>query len=427
MTSGKIRASIITGCVVARDAISNITLQQADALGRPAQVGAMQAEVRIFTHGHNVADTRIVEVPDAARLAADPFFQTSDLIVFHFGIRYPAFDAIQVAPRTARVLAYYHGITPPSVCKGQDKGTTADSYRQANHLLAADWVMTTSRHLAAELRSYGLPEERIAVVPPPLAVTPVVRKPRLLGGPPRFLYVGRFVPAKGVADLLAVFETFVQSCPGATLDLAGSRTFSDPAYLAELQTTCTTAALRDRVRFHLDQPSERLSELYAAADVFVLPSYHEGFGVPIIEALASGCYVICSDAGACPETAGGLGLVYPAGDRAALADRLSEITEAWAAAERPTADGPLTPAAWHQRAAEYAATFTRAAFEQRFRAATVNGLRPVPAGVREMFAETRTRVMTDVKDAANAPVKLFTVYDKFRMLMAEPVAARKAA
>src|SRR5579883_557320 len=98
MTSGVIRAAVVTGCVVPRDAVSNITRQQADALGRPGRVGGMRARVRIFCHGSPLADTRIRVIPDAARLAADPFLRSAELVVFHFAIRYPAFDAIQLAP-----------------------------------------------------------------------------------------------------------------------------------------------------------------------------------------------------------------------------------------------------------------------------------------------------------------------------------------
>jgi len=414
MTSGVIRAAVVTGCVVPRDAVSNITRQQADALGRPGRVGGMRARVRIFCHGSPLADTRIRVIPDAARLAADPFLRSAELVVFHFAIRYPAFDAIQLAPRTARVLAYYYGITPPAVCTGEDRAITAESYRQASHLLAADAVLMTSRHLTAELLAYGVPADRIVLVPPAVSVVPAPRPSRSTGGPLRLLYVGRFVPAKGVADLLAAFRLFLAKHPAATLTLAGSRIFSDAAYLAALRTAAEAPDLRDRVRFRFDPPNSELAGLYAGADVLVLPSYHEGFGVPIVEALAGGCYVICSDAGAAPETAGGLGLVFPAGDAGALADRLGEAAAAWAAGVRPTADGPLPPGEWADRAAAYAATFSRAAFEGRFRAAALGGLRPVSPGVRAFFAGAQGRVLGE---AAAQPDEA-AVYEKFHRLAA---------
>lgn len=418
MTSGTLRAAVVTGCVVPRDAVSNIARQQADALGRPARVGGPRAEVRVFCHGAAVADSRIRVVPGAARLAADPFVLAADLIVFHFAIRYPGFDAIHLAPRTARVLAYYHGITPPAVCTGEDRAVTAESYRQAGHLLAADAVLVTSRHLSAELLGYGVPADRIVRVPPAVSFAPAPRPARPAGGPLRVLYVGRFVRPKGVADLLEAFRRLAAGHPAATLTLAGSRTFSDPEYLAALRAAADTPDLRDRVRFHFDRPAGELAGLYAGADVLVLPSYHEGFGVPIVEALAAGCYVICSDAGAAPETAGGLGLVFPAGDVGALADRLTHLADAWAAGVRPTAAGPVPADEWARRAVAYAATFSRGAFEERFRDAALAGLRPVPAGLRGFFAETQARVMAAAGAAAGPAADGPAVYEKFRTLTA---------
>jgi glycosyltransferase involved in cell wall biosynthesis len=406
-----LRAAIISGCVVPRDAVSNIARQQADALGRPARVGGTRAAVRVFCHGSPLIDSRLSIVSDAAQLAADPFFRAADVIVFHFAIRYPAFDAIHLAPRTARVLAYYHGITPPSVCGAADRAITAESYRQANHLLAADAVLTTSRHLAAELLGYGIPAERITVVPPAVSFAPAPRPPHV--GPLGFLYVGRFVRPKGVADLLEAFRRFVPGHPGTTLDLAGSSIFSDAEYLTELRAAADSPGLRGRVTIRLDLPADRLAERFAAADVFVLPSYHEGFGVPIVEALAAGCYVVCSDAGASPETAGGLGLVFRAGDVGDLCGCLERVAAAWAAGERPTADGPLAPGDWDRRAADYAATFGREASEERFRAAVFGGLRPLQAGLREYFTDARDRALGGTPVPAS---EVDAVYEKYRRL-----------
>ena len=417
------KASIVTGCVVPRDAISNIARQQADALGRPATVGATQLQVRLFAMGGSVADSRLAIVPNAASLAADAHFQTSDVVVFHFGIRYPAFDAIQTAPRTARVLAYYHGITPPALCDGEGRSATSDSYRQANHLLAADAVLVTSKHLVPELRAFGIEEAKIVRVPPAVAFDPVPRTPRLVEGGLRFLYVGRFVPAKGVLDLIEAFQSVAAYQPDATLDLAGSLIFSDESYLRKVERA--TAPLGDRVRFHFDRPAPELAALFASADVCVSPSYHEGFGVPIVEALAAGCYVICSDAGASAETANGLGLVYGAGRAGELAECFRRASDAWANDERPTAGGTLSPAEWRAAAAEYAATFTLAAHEARFRTACLAGLRPLAPSVRAFFAATQDRVMRETRDAA--PATRLGVYDKFWQGLAAAPAARRAA
>ena len=71
-----------------------------------------------------------------------------------------------------------------------------------------------------------------------------------------------------------------------------------------------------------------IAELYRGADVFVMPSHHEGYCVPVIEAMSSGCYVIGSDAGNVPNIMGGLGTVFPAGDADELARAICDVSAA---------------------------------------------------------------------------------------------------
>jgi glycosyltransferase involved in cell wall biosynthesis len=419
---GQRRAAIVTGCVVPRDAISNITLQMADALGKPKRPGASAWQVRVFVNGKDVPDTRVVPLGSASELAMHPDFVGADVIVFHYGITYPLMDAITVAPRTARVIAYYQGITPPSA-GGGNPALTAASYTQANLFNCADTVLASSGATAADLRLYGVPAAKTMRCAPPIAVTPTIRAPRLAAGPLRMLYVGRFVSAKGVADLVAAFTKFAAERPGVVLDLCGSRNFSDPKYLAQLE--AAAAASHGTIRVHVNLPTEDLAKMYAAADVFVLPSYHEGFGVPIVEALAAGCYVICADSGACRETAGGLGLVYPPGEVAALTDALVCTAEAWERGERPTAHGDMSASEWQSAAAAYAATFTLAAFEDRFRGICEKGLVLPANGMRGYYARVQQRVMAAA--AVATPTTTTTdVYAKFWALRDAAATAARA-
>src|SRR5262249_11369126 len=141
----------------------------------------------------------------------------------------------------------------------------------------------------------------------------------------RLAYVGRFVSSKGVLDLLRAVDAFRSGGGGPVAgDLVGSATFSDQAYLSELKVFARVHGLDDILRFHLDAPDAELADVLLAADALVLPSFHEGFCVPVIEAMACGCFPVCSDAGALPETSGGLGSTFRVGDADDLAARLRE-------------------------------------------------------------------------------------------------------
>ncbi|MFO0850338.1 MAG: glycosyltransferase family 4 protein [Gemmataceae bacterium] len=410
MTGRRLKACVITGVVVPHDAISNITRQQADAL-------AGVADVRVFAHGCQVPDSRVTEVGDPLALAAHDHFRAADLVVFNFGIAYPLFDAIHLAPRTATVVVCYYGVTPPQLLPPDRRGVIHESYKQASNILAADRVLVTSDHIRKDLALVGVPDDRVRMVRLGVAFAPAGERPaRAAGDPLRLLYVGRFVPAKGVRDLV---QAVAAVSGNLRLDLAGSGRWADEAYLAEVR-AAGEAALGDRFRVHLDATDEELAGLYAAADAVVLPSYHEGFGVPIVEALAAGCFPVTSDAGACPETAGGLGLVYPVGDVPALADRLRTLAAAVAAGGFPV-NGRVVPAAeWRARAADRAAEFSRAAYEARFRAAVLSGVNGPPTAAREYLADAHRKALNLTPVPADP---LAGLVGKLNALLAETAAA----
>ncbi len=89
------------------------------------------------------------------------------------------------------------------------------------------------------------------------------------------------------------------------------------------------------VRFLEYVPDADLAALYSTADVLAMPSAYEGFGIPVIEAMACGTPVICSDGGALPEVAGAAALVVPVGNIDQLAEALVGVTSD---ADAPRAD-----------------------------------------------------------------------------------------
>ncbi len=138
---------------------------------------------------------------------------------------------------------------------------------------------------------------------------------------PFFLYVGTLEPRKNVAGLLAAFEEVLDDVPH-TLALVGPAGWNSGALLDAL----AGAHLRSRVLQVGYVPSrETLADFYTCADAFVFPSLYEGFGFPVLEAMACGCPVICSDAGSLPEVGGSAALYVPAEDTSGLASAMRRI------------------------------------------------------------------------------------------------------
>jgi glycosyltransferase involved in cell wall biosynthesis len=157
-------------------------------------------------------------------------------------------------------------------------------------------------------------------------VTPLgVRMPERQSGsrvevdPPTVLCVAQKRPYKNLASLINAIAELRDHRP--LLVLPGSPTEHE----AELRVLADRLGVADRVRF-LDWVSdEELESLYASATCFVLPSLIEGFGLPVLEALARGVPVACSDRPALPEVVGDAALLFDPTNQAAVTDAVRRL------------------------------------------------------------------------------------------------------
>ncbi|MGZ8765691.1 MAG: glycosyltransferase, partial [Acidimicrobiia bacterium] len=153
---------------------------------------------------------------------------------------------------------------------------------------------------------YGALEERIEIVPPgvdherfspgPPGSPVASRRALRLSDGPLLLFVGRIQPLKGLR--LAISCLAELGDPRATLVVVGGPSGPDgPGELARLHEYARTSGVADRVRFVAPQPHERLSEYYRAADVCLVPSRTESFGLVALEAAACGTPVVAANVG----------------------------------------------------------------------------------------------------------------------------------
>jgi glycosyltransferase involved in cell wall biosynthesis len=135
------------------------------------------------------------------------------------------------------------------------------------------------------------------------------------------LFVGTLEPRKDLPTLLRAFASLGPAAKDICLVLAGR-----PGWLYEqVYDLARTLKLGDRVRFLGAVPADDLPTLYSGARLFVLPSLYEGFGMPVLEAMACGAPVVCANTSSLPEIAGDAALLVPPGDEAALAQAMATI------------------------------------------------------------------------------------------------------
>jgi glycosyltransferase involved in cell wall biosynthesis len=174
----------------------------------------------------------------------------------------------------------------------------------------ADLVITGSDAAAAEIVAHTpVPADRVRVVPDGVdhvvatdhEVGETLRRHRL-DGVPYVLWVGTLEPRKNVGTLVRAFAGLVREG-----DVPHRLVLVGPTGWLErgLVTGDDRAVLGERLRALGRVPDAELRALYAGAEVFCLPSLHEGFGLPVLEAMVQGTAVVCADVPALREVAGG--------------------------------------------------------------------------------------------------------------------------
>ena len=216
----------------------------------------------------------------------------------------------------------------------------------ARHVIATS--TTTARLLAAD---YDVPSERLSVVEPGTerVATPQRRVESVIA----LLSVGAVVPRKGY-DVLVAALARLKHLPWR-LVIAGDCGRSVDTF-RRLVADIAALGLSDRVQLAGSVTAEELASLYAAADLFVLPSRFEGYGMAYAEAVAHGVPVIGTNAGAIPETVpADAGVLVPPDDVDMLAATLQRLMDNPAERERLAAGARATAfPSWRGQAALFA-------------------------------------------------------------------------
>jgi len=179
-------------------------------------------------------------------------------------------------------------------------------------------ILTLSDFSSAAIqRAYGVGPDDIVVAP--LAAAPEFRvfhidnaldgvRTRFQLPAPYILSVGDLQPRKNHIGLIRAFAELVKNFPQLRhrLVLAGKETWFAP----KVREAAKESGVGDRIRFLGFVTDQDLLHLYNACDLFVFPSFYEGFGLPIVEAMACGRAVTCSNTSAMPEVADGAAILF---------------------------------------------------------------------------------------------------------------------
>ena len=309
----------------------------ADVLGRnrtgdETYVAALLAELARLDHGLRLA--AVTRRPDLVPPGIEAIELGAGSQMLRMGARLP-----RLLRRLAPVVAHFQHVIAPAV-RARSVVTIHDlSFERHPELMGprdrfvfrtmvprsvrrADRVLAVSERTKRDLiERYAVPEERVVVTPN--GVDPIFRPDGARrNGPPYALFVGTLQPRK---DPLTAIDALGLLDADLRLVLAGP----DKGSYDDATRAAARLGLERRVEFAGHVAKDELAALYRGAACLVFPSRYEGFGLPVLEAMASGTPVVATTAGALPEVAGGAAILVDerspvqlaGGIERALADR----------------------------------------------------------------------------------------------------------
>jgi glycosyltransferase involved in cell wall biosynthesis len=254
------------------------------------------------------------------------------VVLYHHTIGWSA--AVRLVLRLqCRRIVRYHNVTPAHFFSPFCSELAEDCQRGRELLgdLAradCDLYLSASAYSQEELLARGANPARCAVLPPfhhidrLAAVEPAPAVLRDYGdGRTNLLFVGRHAPNKGLhllIDTLAAFHARHE--PSARLVLVGKQNTRLNAHLRDLRERASRLGVASSVVFVNGASEEELRAYYESAHVFVVASEHEGFCVPVVEAMALGVPVVAYGTCAVPDTVGAAGIVWDDFDPFLLAE-----------------------------------------------------------------------------------------------------------
>jgi glycosyltransferase involved in cell wall biosynthesis len=235
--------------------------------------------------------------------------QPGDVLVYQFATE--SVMAPWLAGRSEPVVINYHSITPPEYFWPWSNGITrlqvgaqielAQLAPRAALGIAVSRFDEEELHRAGCARTTVIPVAQVAVPPVEPDADLVDRlRARDAGSGHRWLSVGRLAPNKcHHQTIAALFVARTATQPGPRLTLVGAP--SEPAYARALRRYAAALGVADSVEFVTGLTDAALAARYRAADVLVMLSEHEGYGVPLVEAMGQGLPIVAFDAGAVRE------------------------------------------------------------------------------------------------------------------------------
>ena len=313
------RIAILTSHITTGAAVSS------DALGMRAVLERQGYDARLYAESWDLQEPKIWPLNEIKDFLKEP----NDILIYHHSIGWnPALGLLR--DLKCRTVIKYHNITPPSFFSGisawhEEKCREGREQLQAIVDAGCDLYLSDSDYNQQELLTAGVDESKSLVVPPFHEIDRLHSMEADLhtldeyrNGQTIVLSVSRVAPHKGHEDLIGAFAAYHHDHNrNSRLLIVGREEEAFETYGKRLRELLNFLALEEAVEFVGEISDSELRACYLLANVFVCASKHEGFCLPLVEAMAMKLPIVSYDSAAIPETVGAAGIV--------LEDRNSEL------------------------------------------------------------------------------------------------------
>ncbi|HXT63313.1 MAG TPA: glycosyltransferase family 4 protein [Pyrinomonadaceae bacterium] len=356
------RISILTPTLVASDAVGN------DVLGMHRLLTRRGHDVQLFAEDWNV-DGLGVRYAAHARAYAE---SADDILIYHHSIGWEL-GADILESSACRTIIKYHNVTPAEFFDGFSKQlrelcelgrAQLASIARAHHTL----YLAASAYNMSELLAAGSDRSKTFVVPPfnqaenLAAVAPDMSVlDRYSDGKTNLLMVGSVRPNKGHTSLIEAFAQYYYdfNCHSRLL-IVGAEDDKLDGYSKALRELVDLLHLDGAIVFTGEVPADALKAYYLASDVFVITSEHEGFCVPLVEAMSMKLPIVGYASPAIAETIADCGILWDKVDPSLVAESINTLVR----------DDSETAALAHEGRRRFETMFSDAAIESEFLRAT---------------------------------------------------------
>ena len=305
------RFAIVTPHLTTGDAVSN------DVLAMQRVLENHGLESRMYAESADFEEPKIWPLSKIEEYLESP----EDILIYHHSFGWNTGLAL-LRKRICRTIIKYHNVTPPELFTGvsqwhEEKCT--DGRRHLEYIARAGFVsyFSDSAYNMRELLALGADEHASFVVPPFHqidrldSVAPDLNTLEAYrDGKTNILSVSRVAPHKNQAGLIEAFSVYHHEYnPSSRLVIVGKEEEAFKNYSNRLREMIKFLVLEDAVVFAGEVSEKTLKSFYLLSNVFLFASKHEGFSVPLVEAMAMKVPIVSYGAAAVPETVAGAGIV----------------------------------------------------------------------------------------------------------------------